>query len=266
DIDSDRKPEWITINKNSLDKMVVHRIDITASTSSSSEYAFALGSTNYKNVSFADVNGDGKVDLLAVLDSGDVSVCLFTGEGFTGANTSSLNPKPQFLKADNSNTFAVEQNTKVFADINGDRKADLITFNGFTIYVSFSNGNGFPQYDMSKEAKGLFQLADINSDGKVDIVDLGLKEVVKKTPFLLTLDGFFVESMDINEYEPIASLEILFSDKETEDLVKRVTTNDGKETKINYECNRDVAGAVKPETGSYPNLPNLSGDYLVTTV
>ena len=57
---------------------------------------------------------------------------------------------------------------------------------------------------MSKEAKGLFQLADINSDGKVDIVALGLKEVVKKTPFLFTLDGFFVESMDINEYEPVA--------------------------------------------------------------
>ncbi|MCP5495670.1 MAG: VCBS repeat-containing protein [Leptospiraceae bacterium] len=74
--------------------------------------------------------------------------------------------------------------------MNGDRKADLITFNGSTIYVSYSNGNGYPQYDMSKEAKGLFQLADINSDGKVDIVALGLKEVVKKTPFLFTLDWF----------------------------------------------------------------------------
>ncbi|MCB1194332.1 MAG: VCBS repeat-containing protein, partial [Leptospiraceae bacterium] len=273
DIDSDRKPEWITINKNSLDKMVVHRIDIRTATSSSSEYDFAFGgSTNYKNVSFADVNGDGKIDLLAVLENGDVSVCLFTGDGFTGANISnSLNPKPQFLKpndtnGNNPNTFAEEQNTKVFADINGDRKADLITFNGSAIYVSYSNGNGYPQYDMSKEAKGLFQLADINADGKVDIVALGLKEVVKKTPFLFTLDGFFVESMDINEYEPVASLEILFSDKETEDLVERVSTNDGKETKINYEFNRDVVGAVKPETGSYPNLPNLSGDYLVTTV
>ncbi|MCP5495669.1 MAG: hypothetical protein H7A23_14035 [Leptospiraceae bacterium] len=83
DIDSDQKPEWITINKNSLDKMVVHRIDITTATASSSEYGFALGSTNYKNVSFADVNRDGKVDILAILENGDVSVCLFTGDGFT---------------------------------------------------------------------------------------------------------------------------------------------------------------------------------------
>ena len=113
------------------------------------------------------------------MESGSVSVCLFTGDGFTEAQVSdSLNPKPQFIKSDDSNTYAEKQNNKIFADINGDKKADIVA--------------------------------------------LGLKEVVKKTPFLFTLDGFFVESMDINEYEPTASLAILFSDTSSNDLI---TTN-----------------------------------------
>ncbi|MCP5493256.1 MAG: VCBS repeat-containing protein [Leptospiraceae bacterium] len=176
DVDGDRFPEWVTINRETLNKMVVNRIDLNTKVVSTNEYAFNLGTTNYKNVSLADINADGKSDLVAVLESGSVSVCLFTGDGFTEAQVSdSLNPKPQFIKSDDSNTYAEKQNNKIFADINGDKKADIVA--------------------------------------------LGLKEVVKKTPFLFTLDGFFVESMDINEYEPTASLAILFSDTSSNDLI-----------------------------------------------
>lgn len=131
--------------------------------------------------------------------------------------------------------------------------------------MSYSDGRSYPSYDVQKDAPGFYQVADINGDGKADIVGLGLTEKVKQTPILLT-QGFFVDSEKFSEYEPNAGFAVLHTEKVETDVISQVTSSDGKEIKITYTLKDDVDGTVKPNTGEYPNLPDTSPEALVTQV
>jgi hypothetical protein len=141
----------------------------------------AGGWTNYDTYprEIADVNGDGKADIIGFGAAG-VYVSYSTGSGFTA---------PVFLLANygtgaggwtNYNTYP-----RAVADINADGKADIIGFGAAGIYVSSSLGSsfsapafllgnygtgagGWTNYDMYPRA-----LADVNGDGKKDVIGYG---------------------------------------------------------------------------------------------
>ena len=129
------------------------------------------------NVHFADVNGDGKQDLVAIppanrSNSGVVYVALSNGtsfqEGWSGASA--------LLDKD------VMDNVH-FADVNGDGKQDLVAIppanrsNSGVVYVALSNGTSF-QEGWSGATSGLLNtdvmdnvyFVDVNGDGKQDLV------------------------------------------------------------------------------------------------
>jgi uncharacterized repeat protein (TIGR01451 family) len=125
------------------------------------QQTFATGSFA-RSVAVADLNGDGKGDLVSVnYSSNSVSVLLSNGNGTVAAQQ----------------TFATGTNpvSVVVSDVNGDGKADLLVVNegGNSVSVLLGNGNGTfaAQQTFATGAQPLsVAVADVNGDGKADLI------------------------------------------------------------------------------------------------
>lgn len=122
----------------------------------------------------ADVDGDGKADLVGFADDG-VWVALSTGSEFKRA--------VRWVESYgyNAGGWRVDKNPRVLADVNGDRRADIVGYGNATVYVSLSTGSAFarPQAWSSDFASGwrndrhVRTAADVDGDGKADLVGFG---------------------------------------------------------------------------------------------
>lgn len=126
----------------------------------------------------ADVNGDGRADIVGFGTAG-VLVALATSNGFTPAalGTSNFNAANGWSSED---AF-----TRTLADVNGDGFADIVGFGSAGTLVSLGNGDGTFKAPMLGLANfgtqqgwtsdNLYhrELADVNGDGKADIVGFG---------------------------------------------------------------------------------------------
>ncbi|HET7000794.1 MAG TPA: FG-GAP-like repeat-containing protein [Puia sp.] len=136
----------------------------------------------FKSIRLADVNGDGMADIIGRNADG-VHVALSTGLGFANEEVWS----DEF--SDMKGWGAAEYHSTIrWADVNGDRKADLIIRGPEGISVALSTGNGFEQStlwtnyfsdDSSRPWKkvvgysGTLCAGDVNGDGLADIVVRG---------------------------------------------------------------------------------------------
>ena len=135
-------------------------------------------------VAAADLNNDGKVDLICVnsynnfATGNSLTIYTNTGGGIFGSNT----------------TFNVGNNpqTVVAADITGDGKLDLITGNGNgTLTLSVNNGSGGFVFGATWTIPNSSQITslaavDVNNDGKVDLV---IPMLQTNTVMILTNSG-----------------------------------------------------------------------------
>ena len=125
----------------------------------------------------ADVNGDGRKDIVAFGDTG-VWLALATSSGYFTA--------PMFVVAEFgfNQGWTPTHHPRMTADVNGDGRQDIVGFANEGVWIALSTGNGFsPAQDVLPEfgylAGGWFVdrhprlLADINGDGKHDIVGFG---------------------------------------------------------------------------------------------
>jgi VCBS repeat-containing protein len=129
--------------------------------------SFLVGSTVTQVVA-ADLNGDGKLDIAASnSDLGKISVLL--GDGAGGFSTPASFTTTG--AAGNTNSLAV-------GDINGDGKLDLVAgnFSDGNIAILLGNGDGsyqpvtFSTHAHELGNPGNIALADLNGDGKLDVV------------------------------------------------------------------------------------------------
>ena len=138
-------------------------------------------SDNLYHRELADVNGDGKADIVGFGQAG-VYVSQATGNGHFAAPTFELAAfAPGAGGWSSDNLYHRE-----LADVNGDGKADIVGFGQAGVYVSQATGNGHfaaPTFELAAFGPGaggwssdnLYhrELADVNGDGKADIVGFG---------------------------------------------------------------------------------------------
>jgi hypothetical protein len=136
---------------------------------------YASGGLYADSIAVADLNGDGKPDLVvancgsnncvSTSNSGNVAVLLGNGDGTFQTAV------PYSLGAFGATSVAV-------ADVNGDGKLDLIVATGSKtaglVGVLLGNGDGTFQTEATYSSGGLSPLAlavaDVNGDGKPDVV------------------------------------------------------------------------------------------------
>jgi hypothetical protein len=155
DVNSDGRPDFISAGNNSLSVFTNNGSGVFI-------LAATLGTSNPFNVKAADVNADGKVDLVCVNATADMlSVLTNNGAGnFILASTPATGSQPRGL---------------AIADVNGDGKLDLINgrLNASTLSVLTNHGNGNFTLASSPGVAGVtlsVTAADVNGDGKVDLI------------------------------------------------------------------------------------------------
>ncbi len=127
----------------------------------------------------ADVNGDGKVDLIGFHEN-EVKVSLSTGTNFTSMS----NWLTDFTIGQG---WEVNNHPRYVADVNGDGKADIVGFGPDGVYVSLSDGSQFlPKTLWSSNfatnsgwnnPDHIRTVADIDGNGIYDIVGFGENSV-----------------------------------------------------------------------------------------
>ena len=173
DVNGDGKPDLIVTNSN--DDTVSVLLNTTAPGASTPSFAlqqaFATGSYPY-SVTVADVNGDGKLDLIVANATGG-TVSVLRNTAAPGASTPSFAAQQTF--ATGVTPFSV-----TVADVNSDGQLDLIVTNSSDSTVSMllnttAPGAATPSFAAQQAfATGTspvsVTVADINGDGKPDLI------------------------------------------------------------------------------------------------
>ncbi|WUK17228.1 VCBS repeat-containing protein [Kitasatospora sp. NBC_00374] len=147
------------------------------STTVSAGWQNYLGHAGQGKLYFADINGDGRKDLVVLGTDGTIGVRLNNGDGSSfGASTTVSSGWQNYLGQPG-------QGRLTFPDINGDGKADLvIQGTDGTIATHLGSGTSFGanlplssgwQNYLSQAGQGRLTFPDINGDGKADLVIQG---------------------------------------------------------------------------------------------
>jgi hypothetical protein len=201
DLDRDGRPDLVAVNDS--DNSVTVILNTTPAGAATASFApplsFATGNAPV-SVAVADVNGDGRPDLI-VANNGDdtVSVLLNTSAG-PGALTFAV---PQAFAVGGSPQFVAA------ADLNGDGRPDLVAANGSGGSVSIlfnttaagataASFAGKQDFEVGTNPVSI-AVADLNGDGRPDLLvaNEGFKELAR-APGFAPADGSNTVSILLN--------------------------------------------------------------------
>jgi len=178
DVNGDKKTDLVHIVNNNFLHVWLSNGDGTYAIKSRFPAADGYALKNEANFKFlvGDVNGDGRSDLIHIVNNNMLTTWLSNGDG-------TFKITPRFPAADG---YALKNDANFMfltADVNGDRKTDLVHIaNNNFLHVWISNGDGtfaikprFPAadgYALKNEANYKFIVSDANGDGKQDLVHI----------------------------------------------------------------------------------------------
>ncbi|QEE26599.1 hypothetical protein FTW19_00400 [Terriglobus albidus] len=135
----------------------------------------SAGLPMYDQMVVADVNGDGRDDILRAPNNNDGKLYVLLSNG-DGSFTTKISPVPQEYY--NGGTFAWVESLPAVADLDGDGKADLAIGSHENLYVLHGNGDGtfalakslaIPQLYPNLTSRSV-AIGDLDGDGKNDVV------------------------------------------------------------------------------------------------
>jgi hypothetical protein len=163
-------------------------------------------------LSVKDLNGDGKPDILSMLDDGDLEIFFGNGKGQIDSSKYYITRSGDF-----SGRFTLEPK-----DLNGDGKPDIAILNGdnrITFMWNDGKGNfGYPYLYDEDSASDYFSgyqnisVADVNDDGKPDIALSGNTENVRIITYSNNLNFKTDTVLFPNQYVTTAKFEDLNDD------------------------------------------------------
>jgi hypothetical protein len=209
DVNGDGKTDVLAIGNNTLFDFPGHGDGTFAS-----GVAISTGTLNPSSVLTDDFNGDGKVDI-AVTGSNSLGILLGNGNGTFQAPVVTTLP---------STVAGVVQ--VVPGDLNNDGKLDLVIYSSTNsvhhlTLIFLGNGDGTFQSPIDLQIPAGFlgdlfpsqlAVADLNNDGKLDLVAAALAVGFSSPPFLQVLlgngDGTFTAGDEYFDYETGGALSI----------------------------------------------------------
>ena len=131
--------------------------------------AYNSGGIDADSIAVADVNGDGKPDLVVVDACAVYGSCTPLVGVLLGNGDGTFQPVVTYSSNDGA---AGEAFSVAVADVNGDGKPDLIVANSDVLGVLLGNGDGTFQPAVTYGSGGAHSVAatDVNGDGKPDLV------------------------------------------------------------------------------------------------
>jgi hypothetical protein len=171
DINSDGKPDLIVVNNSGVAVLLNTMAPGAFTGSFNAQHTFATGSSPWAAAA-ADVNGDGKADLI-VTNYNDNTVSVLLNITASGATVPSFAAQQIFPVGSGPRSVAA-------ADVNGDGKPDLIVTNSIGGSVSILLNTNVPGANLLRFAPAVtfasgqipnaVSVADVNGDGKPDLV------------------------------------------------------------------------------------------------
>ena len=174
DVNGDGKPDILVSNTSEDSISILLGDDINGQRTFQARQIFDLGGGTIYALAVADVNGDGKLDLVATSSgpSGSSTLSVLLGSGVDPSGKPIYQPVATYDVGSLAYSIAI-------ADINGDGRLDIVTANSGENTISILLGgdvsNGEPAFQAqtkiaTRATPSSIAIADINGDGKQDIV------------------------------------------------------------------------------------------------
>ena len=255
DVNGDGKPDLICANYNSSTLTVLTN-NGSGGFGFSATLALPAGSGPYY-VTAADINGDGKPDLIAsdtFAPTGALTVFTNNGSGVFGSNATLI--------------VGSEPNQVVVADVNGDGKPDLIcaNFASSTLTVLTNNGHGVFGFNATLSVSGgpvSVVATNIKGGGKPDLI---CANSAGNTLTVLTNNGSGVFGFNATLNVGNRPQSVVAADVNGDGILDLISANAGASTLTEVEVltNQQALAVNIPVVGNGSGLMNLNASQLTS--